>query len=150
MLLLRLTALSAAAALTLAAAAFGSLTPSAYRAQATAICSHAIDQVVAAGRPSTSTDAQNAKLYADTLAITRTEYNALHLLKPPAALVAAHGRALWAEWYVLGAFAKIVKLPGGGTGHDQATRAAWSNYMTLFGREGQAWAALGLTRCEAA
>jgi hypothetical protein len=148
MLLLRLTALSAAAALTIAAAAFGSLTPSTYRAQANAICAHSNDQRFAVADPSPSSEAQWAKLYADTLAIARSQYNALHVLKPPTALIAAHKRALWADWYVLGAFTKIVKLPGGGARHDQATWAAWSTYATLYYRESQAWGAVGSTACQ--
>jgi hypothetical protein len=147
MRLVGLTTLIVAASLALAAAAPGALTPSAYQAQANAICDQALNQDVALSRAGMTTAAQKTAYYTGLVRVFDGEYKALLALDPPASLAAAHRKALWADWYWLRALSKVAKLPAGGTVHDAASNAAWVSYSELYKQKSKAWAAAGAHHC---
>ena len=138
------TALLVAASLAIAAAASGALTPSAYRAQANAICQKALDDDATLARAGTHTAAQQATYLTGLVRVFNAEYTALSALQPPASLVAAHRKALWADWYWLRSLAAVAKVPG--TMYTPGN-PAWTTYYKLYAKKSKAWAATGATAC---
>jgi hypothetical protein len=143
-----LVSLCAVAALVSAAAASAALSPSAYRAQANAVCAKAkaqqktVQQVQV--NPST---AAVAKSTAANLQWAWQEYTALYALQPPASLVAAHRTALWALWKLNTMTADALKQMQSGTDWQTALDAHGATKLQLIGDLYKAWGAAGLTVC---
>lgn len=150
MTFLRLTSLFAAAALALAATAFGALTPSDYRAQANAACAKANAQMKALGlgKPVVNpTAAETAKSTAAGLAIGQQAYTSLRALQPPALLAAAHNRALWLLWKELALVTKDVEQMQAGADPIKVITATGMTGLKLALREAAAWGAAGVAVC---
>ena len=145
---LRLAVLFAAASLALAAVASGALSPSAYRSHANAACAKAHAQVNSLGQLSmSSTNADVAKMLAAAVAISWSEYTALRALHPPASLLDAHRRALWAIWHINLAAADELKQIQGGTDWMKVTMTGTSSTDSLNRELRDAWTAAGATVC---
>ena len=142
-----LTALVAAAALALAAAAFGALTPSAYRAQANAACAKAGKQRKALGQLENATNPEIVKWVAAGLVISRQQYATLHALQPPASLAAAHQRALGFEAQELAIVEGELKQMNAGADPVKVMNKVGFTGLRLYGRELSAWAAAGVRVC---
>jgi hypothetical protein len=145
---LGLTALFAAAALALAAAALGALSPSDYRAQASAACAKANKQGKALGldQPKTSA-AEVEKSVAAALAINRQRYATLRALQPPASLAAAHRRALGIVAQEISLVAGEVKQMQAGTAPFTVLAKSGATGLRLLIREASAWGAAGVAVC---
>lgn len=144
---LGLTALVAATALALAAAAFGALSPSAYRAQANAACAKAKKQTKALGQLENPSAAAIEKQIAAALAISRQEYATLRALQPPASLAAAHRRALGLHAQGLAIVEGELKQMQAGADPIKVIDKSGPTSLRLLGRELSAWAAAGVTVC---
>jgi hypothetical protein len=146
--LLRLASLLAAAALAFAAVASGALTPSAYRAHANGACAKAHAQLNSLGQlKQTATNADFAKLLTAAVAISWHEYTSLRALHPPASLLAAHRRALWALWHINVAAADELRQVQGGTDWMKVALTGSSSTDSLSSELHDAWTAAGVTVC---
>jgi hypothetical protein len=143
---LRLTVLFTAAALMLAGAAFSTLTPSAYRAQANAACAKAKAQASALGTQENPSAAEFEKYSAASLVIGQRKYVALRALQPPASLLAAHDRALWFLWKELAIDVKRIEQLQAGMNLTKVLKEP-SNGFELVLDESKAWGAAGVQVC---
>jgi hypothetical protein len=148
MRVVRLVAVCAAAALVSAAAASAALSPSAYRAQANAVCAKTKAQQNALGQLQGNPPTSDAVKYvATSLQYTQQEYTALYALQPPSSLVAAHRTALWDLWKLNAFTSDALKQMQSGTDWQTALDAHGATKLQLLGDLYKAWAAAGLTVC---
>lgn len=145
MTFLRLTSLSAAAALVLASAALAALTPRDYRAQANAACAKANAQSTALGRA--TTNAQFVKLMVAGLAIGRQKYTSLRALHPPSSLAVANDRALGLLRKELAFLATETKQMQAGADPLEVINTTGPKGVEMALREAAAWSAAGVAVC---
>jgi hypothetical protein len=139
--------LAAAAALACiaAGATAAALSPSAYRAQANAICQHAKAQVVALPHP--KTHRQVGVYLESSLPIVRGEYTKLHGLDVPPALQAAHAQALAAFTKEVDLLAGVVAQIHRGADPVRAFAAIDAREVALGKVEDAGWRKAGVTAC---
>ena len=141
-------AVCAAAALVSAAAASAALSPSAYRAQANAICAKTKAQQNALGQlKGNPPTADVVKWVAAGLEYTQQEYVALYALQPPSSLVAAHRTALWDMWKLNAFTAEALKQIQSGTNWATALDAHGATKLQLLMGWYKAWGSAAVTVC---
>ena len=148
--LLRLAVIFAAvaAALALAAVASAALTPSAFRARASAVCAKGTAQDKALGSLSlNATNVEVAKYLASDVGFARQEYASLRALQPPPSLVLAHRAALWALQQVLVIADAELKKMRAGADAMKVLVASKPKADSLWRDWSGAWNAAGVAAC---
>ena len=142
-------AIVAATALAPAAGASASLTPSQYRAQASAICTEAKTRIAAIQPKNSVSRAQGVAFLNARLGLLKEEYLSLRALQPPRTFAAKHTKILWDMWTMFKADAQTVQLIQRGAGDpytiisDEMRRTMNTSGDIFF-----KWEDLGVTSCE--